>query len=251
LTTSPTMDKLNPKAVIFDLGSTLIEYPSTIWEDVTVECVAGVREYLLREGYDLPEAGEFHQAFLDLRDEYRKVAKETLVEWTVPQAFRKLLQGIRIAVHDELLDNAFDAYYRVLKPYIYIYDDTIESLGRIKSRYGTLGLISNTIFPEKIHRDELIRFDAEPFFDFMVFSSTFGLRKPHPDIFFKAANLAGFAPSECVYIGDRYFEDITGPEAVGMPAVLKRSNAQEYPDSIPSDMRQVSSLSELTEHFDF
>ncbi|MCK4606317.1 MAG: HAD family hydrolase [candidate division Zixibacteria bacterium] len=245
------MDKLNPKAVIFDLGSTLIEYPSTIWEDVMVECVAGVREYLLREGYNLPEAGEFHKAFVDLRDEYRKVAEETLVEWTVLQAFRKLLQGLGIAAPDELLDSVFDAYYGALKPYIYIYDDTVECLRRIRSRYGTLGLISNTIFPEKAHRDELIRFDAEPFFDFMVFSSTFGLRKPHPDIFYKAANIAGMATAECVYIGDRYVEDITGPEAVGMPAVLKRSDGREYPDSMPSDMRQVSSLSELTEHFDF
>ncbi len=245
------MDKLHPKAVIFDLGSTLIEYPSTIWEDVMVECVAGVRNYLLKVGHDLPQAGEFHKAFVDLRDEYRKVAEETLVEWTVMQAFRKLLQGFGIAVTDELLESVFDAYYEALKSYIYIYDDTVECLRRIKTRYGKVGLISNTIFPEKAHRDELIRFQAEPFFDFMVFSSTFGLRKPHPDIFYKAANLAGVAPAECVYIGDRYIEDITGPEGVGMPAVLRWQETREYPNSMPPDMRRVSSLSELTEHFDF
>ncbi len=40
------MDRLTPKAVIFDFGSTLVEYPSTTWEEVNAECVEAARQWL-------------------------------------------------------------------------------------------------------------------------------------------------------------------------------------------------------------
>jgi HAD superfamily hydrolase (TIGR01549 family) len=138
-----------------------------------------------------------------------------------------------------------------VRQYLYAYEDAVDVLSRIKQSYDSVGLVSNTVFPERTHLDELRRFGLESLLSFTLFSSSFGLRKPHPDVFFKAANLAGFAPSECVYVGDRYIEDVTGPHGVGMEAVLRLQEGREYPDPMPSDTRMVSSLSGLIEHFDF
>lgn len=84
--------------------------------------------------------------------------------------------------------------------------------------------------------------------DFTVFSSTLGVRKPHSDIFYKAVNLAGQAPSDCLYVGDRYMEDVEGPKELGMSAVLKVKPGREYPDEMPLADRRIDNLSELFDH---
>lgn len=245
------MDKLHPKAVIFDLGSTLIEHETVPWSEMNLLCVASARDYLIKEGYDMPDEKEFHRVYEEVKDRYRKTAVETLVEWTVIQAAGDMLKGWNIKVNGDLLDRFFAAYYKPIGRKIFPYDDTLETLEKVKQSYPVIGLVSNTIFPERAHREELKRFGIEPYLNFAVFSSTFGLRKPHPDIFYKAANLAGYAPSECVFIGDRYLEDVQGPTAVGMHAILKLWNGREYPDNMPEDTRSISSLSELDSHLEF
>lgn len=245
------MDKLTPQAVLFDLGSTLIEYPSTIWEEVSAECVAHARDHLVDMGHQLPEAEVFFNTYREIRDEHRKTAADTLVEWNVLQVARRLLARVGVETIDGLDREFFDAYYEKVKPHVYAMSDAVEVLTRIRERYSAVGLISNTVFPEETHLDEMQRFEIAEYFDFTIFSSTFGMRKPHPDIFYQAANQAGFAPGECVYIGDRYVEDVTGPQKIGMSAILRRHEGRDYPEPLSYNLRVVESLSELSEHFDF
>jgi putative hydrolase of the HAD superfamily len=245
------MEKLSPQAVIFDLGSTLIEYETMSWSDLSALCAASARKFLLKEGFNVPAEDEFVQAFEAVKDTYRTVASEKWVEWTIPQAAGKLFDEIGVNFNMSQIDRFFDAYYKPVDKRLYIYEDTIATLAKIRERFPVVGLISNTIFPERAHRRELQRFGIEPFLDFAIFSSTFKLRKPHPDIFHKAANLAGYAPRECVYIGDRYPEDVCGAQGAGMSAILKFHSSREYPDDMPEDTRRIQTLSDLADHLDF
>jgi HAD superfamily hydrolase (TIGR01549 family) len=245
------MDRLSPKAVIFDLGSTLIEYETLSWNELSELCAASAREFLLKEGFNVPAEAEFYEAFEKVKDTYRRVAFEKYIEWTIPQAAARLFNEIDINFNMSQIDRFFNAYYEPVDKRLYVYDDTIATLVKVRQRYEVIGLISNTIFPERVHRRELQRFGIEPFLDFALFSSTFKLRKPHPDIFHKAANLAGYAPAECVYIGDRYEEDVRGPQSAGMSAILKVHDSRQYPDSLLQDTRCIRSLSELDSHLDF
>jgi putative hydrolase of the HAD superfamily len=173
------------------------------------------------------------------------------VEWSIPQVTRVLFKNLGIEYDDDFVDDFFNAYYQPVDERLYVYDDVIDTLRNIKAANRVIGLVSNTIFPEETHRRELNRFGIDRYLDFAIFSSTFGLRKPHPDIFMKAANMAGFAPAECVYIGDRYVEDVQGPAGIGMPAILKCKENRTYPDEIPEDIRRITNLSELENHLDF
>jgi HAD superfamily hydrolase (TIGR01549 family) len=242
------MDKLKPRAIIFDLGSTLIEYETIPWDDLGNECLESGRRFLLENGHELPSREVFEKTYNDIRDAYRRQGTETLIEWDVPAAAGMLFEALDIA-HDEALLNAFfDAYYQPVERELFVYDDTLQLLNTLKPAYPVMGLISNTIFPERAHLTELQRFGIAPFLKFMVFSSTFGLRKPHPDIFYSACNLAGFAPSECLYVGDRYFEDILGPTQIGMHAILKIKPGREYPADMPEALRKIDNLLELLQH---
>jgi HAD superfamily hydrolase (TIGR01549 family) len=241
------MDKLKPRALIFDLGSTLIEYESIPWNELNLLCLRNARKFLKVNDYDIPEEEEFSRLFEEIKREYREKAAETLVEWDVPQVTRAFFEKLNLKYDDDLIDEFFDFYYEPVDEKLFAYDDVVETLEKLKSRYPVMGLISNTVFPERVHLGELARFGIEPFLSFTIFSSSFKLRKPHPDIFRKAANLAGYAPSECLYIGDRFLEDVQGPAGVGMPAVLKMVEGREYPDNMSYNIPKIKTLSELPE----
>lgn len=245
------MEKLRPRAVIFDLGSTLIEYEAIPWEELNKLCAAAARKFLLKNGYAVPAELEFHGALEEAKSDYRRRADEELVEWDVVQAAQTLFTEFGWESTNGLAEKFFDAYYAPVDKLLYAYDDTVATLARLRPSVGTVGLISNTVFPERAHQHELKNFGIASYLDFSIFSSSFKLRKPHPDIFYKAANLAGVAPSECVYIGDRYKEDIAGPASIGMPAILKVKEGRQYPAEMPALSRQISCLSELFDHLHF
>ncbi len=244
------MSKLDVSAVLFDLGSTLIEYEPIPWEELTVECSAATHDFLTSLGHSLPNKDEFHTLFDSVKQPLRNVAASEYIEWTVPQATESLLTSLEIHLERHEHDQFFDAYYEPIACKLTVYDDTLATLERIVSQFGKVGLISNTIFPERVHRGELQRFGIEPYLKFAIFSSTFQLRKPHPDIFREGAKLAAADPAKCAYVGDRYLEDITGPAKIGMSAILKQVKNRDYPQPLPTELRTIHSLSELVNHLD-
>jgi FMN phosphatase YigB (HAD superfamily) len=235
---------------LFDLGSTLIEYEVVSWDELGARCAGRAGEFLVKRNVEIGRNGQFEESFNAIRDGYRKRASEQLIEWDVIQVASDLFDKFGVSYDDEFVNEFFDAYYEPVAELLYVYDDAVDTLRRLTAHYPVMGLISNTVFPERVHRSELERFGLAPFLKFAIFSSSFGLRKPHPDIFLKAANQAGCATSECVYIGDRYMEDIQGPVGVGMPAILKVKPDREYPAEMPEAVRRINTLSELCEHIE-
>jgi len=242
--------QIESKAVIFDLGSTLIEYEGIPWPILGQECNAAGWKFLKDQRYQVPDEEEFNRLFDELREDYRMMAHDTMKEWTIIQIAAKLFAKLKLPADPGLIERYFEAFYEPVAKELYVYEDTRGILERIKTRYGIIGLVSNTVFPEETHRDELKRFGLAGFLNFALFSSTFGMRKPHPDIFYKAANLAGYAPSECVYIGDRFVEDYEGPTEIGMPAILKLVENREYPENVGTEVPTIKTLSELEFHLD-
>ena len=244
------MDKLRPRALIFDLGSTLIEYETIPWDDLGNECLESGRRFLLANGHELPSREVFEKTYNDIREAYRRQGAETLIEWDVPTAAGMLFDALNIAQDEALINAFFDAYYHPVDRELFVYEDTLRTLTALKTAYPVMGLISNTVFPERAHLSELKRFGIALYLKFTLFSSSFGLRKPHPDIFYSACNLAGFAPSECLYVGDRYVEDVLGPTQIGMNAILKVKPGREYPVDMPESLRKIDNLLELLDHLE-
>jgi putative hydrolase of the HAD superfamily len=244
------MNKLSPQAVIFDLGSTLTDFPVNNWEVVSRECSLKGRQFLIESGIKVPDEKEFLDEFEKIRAGLREKAFSSFREWTVVQAAEELFRKLGISTDNGLAEKFFDAFYAELEQHLSLYGDTIEVLTRIRSRFDKVGLISNTIFPERVHHHEFRRFGLKPFFDFTIFSSTFGLKKPHQAIFIEAARLAGHVPTDCVYIGDRYLEDVQGSTGAGMHSILKVISDREYPAEMPAAIRRISTLSDLADHLD-
>ena len=84
-----------------------------------------------------------------------------------------------------------------------------------------LGIISDAIHTTgRGIRHLLYQRGLLPFFRFLIFSDEVGASKPSPRVFRLAAQEAGLPTEKIAHIGDRESNDILGPLAVGMRAIL-------------------------------
>ena len=83
-----------------------------------------------------------------------------------------------------------------------------------------VGVLSNTIWSREYHRGLLARDGVLDLVDADVYSSETPWVKPNPEIFHDASRRIGVEPARCVYVGDRGYEDVHGPQSAGMRAIL-------------------------------
>jgi putative hydrolase of the HAD superfamily len=89
----------------------------------------------------------------------------------------------------------------------------------LRDRRIRVGVLSNTIWSREYHRGLFERDGVLHLLDGDVYSSEIGHVKPHPVAFTTACAAVGVSPGRAVYVGDRLYEDVHGPHAVGMRAI--------------------------------
>ena len=111
-----------------------------------------------------------------------------------------------------------------------------------------VGVLSNTIWSRDYHRGLLERDGVLHLVDADVYSSETPWVKPNPEIFLEASRRIGVDPRGCVYVGDRGYEDVHGPQSAGMRAILvPHSDIPEYqqvaheatPDAVVHELKDV------------
>jgi putative hydrolase of the HAD superfamily len=97
------------------------------------------------------------------------------------------------------------------------YDCVPRVLDELRSRGIRAGVISNW---DPSARSILQACGLLDKFETVVISSEVGVSKPHERIFRIALERAGIEPEDCLYVGDNYYDDAVGAEAVGMKALV-------------------------------
>ena len=80
--------------------------------------------------------------------------------------------------------------------------------------------------------------------DAIVYTSDLPHSKPHRSVFAEVARRLDVRPDECVMIGDRMVDDVSGALEAGMRGVW-RKNQSGFPSSIAVPTAEVEKLSEL------
>ena len=109
-----------------------------------------------------------------------------------------------------------DHHLRLLKPTDGVQDMLWELRGRVK-----MAVVSNVYiagWPEFV----LDRFGLGHFFDFVLDSATFGVKKPGPAIYGEALRRASASPQHVLFIGDSLANDVLAPRHMGMRALHYR-----------------------------
>ncbi len=102
-----------------------------------------------------------------------------------------------------------------------LYADTLPTLQRLAALGWTHALVSNHV-PELPQIAQAL--GLLPYLEVIVNSATVGYEKPHPVIFRLAREMTGY-PCTVWMVGDNPVADVQGAEAVGIPAILVRQQA--------------------------
>jgi HAD superfamily hydrolase (TIGR01509 family) len=212
------------RAVIFDLGGTLIHYhppPDTNWRNTERKGASAFHTLASGRGYFLPEFSDFWESYVDrLQTSWLRVTEEGDGNLLLRELLIETCGGYGLTLQPGDLTDGERCYMDAIRRDITPTDGAAEVLAACKERNLKIGLVSNTMWPGVDHHEDLERFDMLRFFDHLAFSGALGLWKPDPRIFQISLSGLSVRPQEAVFVGDNPQQDIAGAQGVGMRGVL-------------------------------
>jgi putative hydrolase of the HAD superfamily len=230
---------LKIKAVLFDMGNTLIEYDFESPEEVFHRILLSL---------SIPKSlDDIKEAFLSAKNEARDVGllssfgkMECEEYWNRWDSL--VLKHLRMAEHAELGEIVQSKWFDFVN--CTFYPEVKEVLSELRRRGLKVGLISNGY-------EEEIAFVVEKAglqkatFDIIVGVDTTKKTKPDPDIFKYAIDKLEVKPEETIFVGDNVEADYKGAENAGIHALLiDRTEKQQ------TDLRTIRNLKELLSQID-
>lgn len=169
---------------------------------------------------------------------YNRISAEELKTGRLRDTF----QHFSISFDEKELARIADSYIDELTQHNLLFEDAIPTLKYLDTKYR-MHIITNGFSEEqyiKIQRSGL-----SDFFKTVTTSDDAGVKKPNPEIFYKALHKAQAQPQKAVMIGDNLDADILGAKNVGMNVIHYDYHNQQ----IPENFKQIQSLSELKKIF--
>jgi putative hydrolase of the HAD superfamily len=243
------MDDLNMKAILFDLGHTLIDYYND-WEDPENRSIKRFYDAVVNAGADADEE-DFVRFIKGLLDDGRKRKRTEMVEIPLETVLTAVLERYEMEEDDQLVVEGCDIFYSALMENRELTPGSLDMLERVKEKGYKIGLVSDVAWglPVDYPLQDLDHFGLEPYFDDMVFSTDVGLRKPHPKMFKLALYNLGAKPEESFFIGNSIRCDIQGANTVGIRSILKESGHPENEDGVVPRFK-IKSWDELDQYLD-
>lgn len=212
-----TMNKTNhpvPQGILFDLGDTLLhqaKHDLTAGLNRLIELSDGVQK---RDADAFREAGKslFHVLFtwrFDIPD-----CGLMHIELRFQSFLRLLLErfGLNPSVN---LDDLELEFWRTASPMLP--EPGVHAVfERLKTRGIPAGVVSNTAFSSEATERKLARHGLAGHLSFVMASSDYGIRKPHPDLFLTAVRKLGLEPGEVWFVGNSLECDVVGAQEVGL-----------------------------------
>jgi len=149
--------KSHYKAILFDLGSTLIEYENHDWAFLGKQGITAGYPYLKSTFPKLMNRDEFTSVFynrfkilLDGRKDYEEIDLFTACD--------KVLRQFQLDINPEIVNKFIGLYYQPVTDQISLIPGAEDILRLIKRNNLIIGLVSNSIFMESSHRAEMQKF---------------------------------------------------------------------------------------------
>ncbi|NPV09724.1 MAG: HAD family hydrolase [Anaerolineae bacterium] len=206
------------RAVLFDLGGTLVEYyRREEFPQVLREALGEVGVRLRARGLQVPPPdrlwrqaeAEDHESS-DFR--VRPLAHRLRRIYELPEEHGGA----------ELLDEACRGFLAPIFARARLYQDALPVLRELRARGVRTGIVSNTPWgsPAGPWHEEVRRLGLADVTEAVIFCAEVGWRKPARDIFLVALGRLGVEAQHALFVGDDPRWDLAGPRALGMEAIL-------------------------------
>lgn len=225
------------KAVLFDMGNTLVKYDVGSPEEVFRRVLAS--NGIVRPIDQIKEAfltAETEAKDLNLLSLFGKIKCEDYWHKWDALVLRKLdvedSEELAEVVQSEWFDHVDCAPYPEVK----------DVLSKLKRKKLKLGLIS-TAYEEEISLILRRATIEKRIFDIIVGVDTIKKTKPHPDVFRHALRKLKVRPEETLFVGDNIDTDYEGSDKLGIKAILiqRTRNSTKRTQVI----RTISNLEEI------
>ncbi len=229
------------RAVIFDLGGTLLDWHD--WDGEVPRRWAAAHAAVAEPGW--PPEAEFVEAMVAAEEaHWLRVTSE---HWSGPPS-GLIADGLRrLGRHADERDIVviLEAYARAVDGTAFVFDDSASVLRQLRAAGLRLGLLSNTWWAADWHNADLATHGLAGLLDELVYTSDLPHSKPHPSVFEHAAAVLGVTPAESVMVGDWPEFDIVGAQDAGLRAIWKTNGRPKpEPPGFAPDAR-ISTLAEL------
>ncbi len=233
--------------VIFDLGSTLIEFRGdwgAIFRGMSRDLIAYLRDHGFVMDFE-----RFDQRYGEIVDQFYTRGQQDWIEYTAETTLRYALAEFGYPeVADQVLKESLAAAYAEGERLWYPFDDVYRTLDLLKERGYRIGLISNARDAANVER-LIDQAQLRPWLDPIVISANAGVRKPNPRIFKIVLDDWELLPDRVVMVGDMLGADILGAHNAGMRGVWatmqteREANAAHMHTIVPD--ATIASLAEL------
>jgi putative hydrolase of the HAD superfamily len=217
------------ETVLFDYGHTLIYFDERP-HSMLVEAYEKVNHLLASTlERDVPAA----QVLIDkvsrsVDDEIqRDYAAGRPEEVEIATIYDTALRGLGLELEPALIERVMELEQEGWLESVHVGPDVVSTLKALRGHGLRLGIVSNAAYLPRLMKEQLAALGLADYFDALTFSSEVGVRKPHREIYADALKKLGADPSRTLFVGDRVREDVQGPQALGMRAVLTREWRQE------------------------
>lgn len=232
------------RAVSFDLGDTLVEWPDrdeaapARWSaafDAARRANPAWRQEWRPEFVAAMRAAE-----LAHWKRVERLHASDRPEALVRDGFRRLGR----ACDDAEVMAVLDGYAAAVAGWAEVFPDARATLSELRARGYRLGLLSNTWWAAAWHNADLASHGIDDLLDVVAYTSDLPWSKPHPLTFATVAQRLDVAREACVMVGDRPVDDVEGAQLAGMRAVWKTN---DRPRPRPNRITPSATIAHLAE----
>ncbi len=232
------------KAVIFDLGNTLL-YFNGEWDDIYERSDLALVSSLTQSGLDL-DTSAFRSDFRASLKNAHKQREIDHLEVSTTNILNETLEKFgHSAIEPNVIQAALASLYAVSQEQWLVEDDCVPTLEKLWRQRYRMGLLSNA--GDDVDLQTLVnKAKIRPYFDFVFSSEKIGYRKPHSAYFEAGLKYWNFNNEQIAMVGDKLHADILGANQLGMFSIWidRRAETTSQDSGIKPDA-VISSLSEL------
>jgi len=232
------------KAVLFDLGETLLDFGKINTGQLFRQSAALTYEFLQRFGQPVGSFAIYRlRSMLAVRIRCL-LSNLTGRDFDALSLLKKIGDRKGFTLSEDQWRQFGWLWYEPLSKLARIEPKIKETLVSLKEMGLQLGIVSNTFVSASSLDRHLKQLGILDFFAFRFYSYQFDFRKPNVRLFEIAARQMGESPENILFVGDRIDKDIKPALKVKMTAVLK-SAYTNIGRKIPAGVQKISRLSEL------
>ena len=146
-------------------------------------------------------------------------------------------------IEDIELERFADNYTKIFHDLWYLFDDSIETLEKIKKLNIKLGIVTNG--SSENQRGKLKRFDIEKYFDYFYVEGELGFGKPDLRVYEYMLQETKIDSKKIIMVGDNLEWDVEPPQKLGIFSVWMNSRGLKTEDPNIKPDRTIQKISAI------